>query len=415
MLKHRLVIAYARFRKLAHRPSAESSLTAVVIPPASPGGLGDDALVTSLLEQLEARGVQHVRMGTWDASDRWASPIPVTYFPLPGGNFRSWACAAENILSARSLFVLGADMLDGYYGSQHSLLLLRLADLAARLGLPATVVGSSFSDHPAPAIGPFLRSMSLDTTIFARDGLSQERLSAARGCPAPLSADIAFLLKPAEALDSSLVRSAGLWVDQQREEGETFVLGCNINSLPLAKSGMPLAELVRLHAEAIVQLQQQLGRVAIMMLPHDRRAPHDDAEGLAALDRLLPAGIPRCRLLLDHTARAAELKSIAGRCDFVLTGRMHLAIAALGSGTPTMCIGYQGKYDGLYRHFGLEGMVIPFDEIGHPDRLTRQLAANTAQAGALRDQIREKLPVVKALSLRNIPKAVSIGIELPLN
>jgi polysaccharide pyruvyl transferase WcaK-like protein len=53
-----------------------------------------------------------------------------------------------------------------------------------------------------------------------------------------------------------------------------------------------------------------------------------------------------------------EIKALSGQVDLVLTGRMHLAIAALGMGTPAFCTVYQGKFEGLMQMFELEGMTI---------------------------------------------------------
>ena len=39
--------------------------------------------------------------------------------------------------------------------------------------------------------------------------------------------------------------------------------------------------------------------------------------------------------------------------DLVLTGRMHLAIAALGMGTPPLCVAYMDKFEGLFHLFDI--------------------------------------------------------------
>jgi colanic acid/amylovoran biosynthesis protein len=57
--------------------------------------------------------------------------------------------------------------------------------------------------------------------------------------------------------------------------------------------------------------------------------------------------------MLTGEPSAAELKQLAAKLDGVVTGRMHLAIAALGSGVPVATFAYQDKFEGLLMLFGL--------------------------------------------------------------
>ena len=57
--------------------------------------------------------------------------------------------------------------------------------------------------------------------------------------------------------------------------------------------------------------------------------------------------------MLRPPLNAWELKHLAGMVDLVLTGRMHLAIAALGMGTPPLCVAYMDKFEGLFHLFNI--------------------------------------------------------------
>jgi polysaccharide pyruvyl transferase WcaK-like protein len=401
-LKGAIFNCIAQVARLSRGSSQRRARSAVIIPPASPGGLGDDALVTSLLEQLLEKGIARIAIGTWDASDSWPSAVPIFYFPLPGKTLSSWIRAIWRIVHSDEVYVLGADMLDGYYGANHSLLLLRIPDIAARAGVRATIIGSSFSDSPAPEVSAFLKTISPRVSLNARDHLSRGRLEEIVRRPIPLTADIAFLLKPRTESDSVFVSQAHLWAKSQRASKEALILGCNINSLPLQKCKLSVKELVDAHLDAILRLRKQFEGLSIILLPHDRRAPHDDAECLAAFERELPSEISRYTDLLTSKPRAAELKGIARECDFVLTGRMHLAIGALGCGVPTMCVGYQGKYEGLYNHFKLADMVLPVGEVCAPNRLADQLLFNIQRRANIAEQISALLPSVRQLAKANI-------------
>ncbi len=96
-----------------------------------------------------------------------------------------------------------------------------------------------------------------------------------------------------------------------------------------------------------------------------------------------------------------ELKAIAGEVNLILTGRMHLAIAALGQGVPPLCVVYQGKFEGLMAHFELDGLMLdPQDVIRH-NVLSDHLEKTTARAADLGAYIRTRLPTIRNLALDN--------------
>ena len=60
---------------------------------------------------------------------------------------------------------------------------------------------------------------------------------------------------------------------------------------------------------------------------------------------------------------AMELKGIISTCDFFIGSRMHSNISALSSSVPAIAVSYSHKFLGIMKMFGLEGYVIPFDEL----------------------------------------------------
>lgn len=82
---------------------------------------------------------------------------------------------------------------------------------------------------------------------------------------------------------------------------------------------------------------------------------------------------------------------------------MHFAIAALGQGTPPVSFVYQGKFEGLMQHFGLEseGLMLASDADGTGAPGSAALEAATARAADLRRRIETALPRVVALARSN--------------
>jgi len=144
-------------------------------------------------------------------------------------------------------------------------------------------------------------------------------------------------------------------------------------------------------------------QVSWLLLPHDFRGARGDNACLAPLaQRVAEALGPR----LLHAAgpwSAAELKAIAGATDAVFTGRMHLAIAALGQGVPVAALTYQGKFHGLWQHFALSTdlLMAPADALDATqlEVLLRRLLDDIEPLG---QQVRQQLPQVHALAAANL-------------
>jgi polysaccharide pyruvyl transferase WcaK-like protein len=73
---------------------------------------------------------------------------------------------------------------------------------------------------------------------------------------------------------------------------------------------------------------------------------------LSSLDRSLPV------VHIDKTLSAAQVKSVIGNCDLLLSSRYHALIAAISQGIPSASIGWSHKYDELMSEVGLSSNVI---------------------------------------------------------
>ncbi|UCG57799.1 MAG: polysaccharide pyruvyl transferase family protein [Phycisphaerales bacterium] len=73
---------------------------------------------------------------------------------------------------------------------------------------------------------------------------------------------------------------------------------------------------------------------------------------LSCLDESLPV------VHLDEVLTAAQVKSVIGNCDLLLSSRYHALIAALSQGIPSAAIGWSHKYDELMAEVGLSSNII---------------------------------------------------------
>ena len=140
------------------------------------------------------------------------------------------------------------------------------------------------------------------------------------------------------------------------------------------------------------------------MIPHDFRGQESDVSLAQAILEALPLEMKPYCLQVPTPCSAAEIKSICANLDVVFTGRMHLAIACLGKGVPVAGITYQGKFEGLFNHFELQGMTIAPEEAFQPGVLASFLLNLISRREQLRQQIQANLAKVQTLSSSNFER-----------
>lgn len=390
-------------RILPRRSSSVAAPSRFAIIPADvgdPGGsLGDLAMLAGLTHALRQKhanaeftiiGADNHRVAVPGAGN---VPVQAAWHGAVG------ARAFNRLIRAhQGLFVMGADILDGNYGIAQVARIAAYCNHSAKLGIPATLLGFSFNNRPRWASLHALSRLHRGVTVNVRDAVSLDRFTRLVGIPAQLCADCAFLMPPAaEAADAE----TEAWIAQQRAAGR-IPIGVNLNAHAFAPmlTRIGMDDLVSGIADRLVHTAQRHA-LAVLLIPHDFKPESGDLVMLEALSRHLHAvGWTHVRKL--ETPRADHVKRIVGQLDLVLTGRMHLAIAALGSGTPVLSITYQDKFEGLYQHFGLsiEHALKAEECLG--DVFCTKLDAALAQRHANRTRIADRLPHVLALAERNL-------------
>lgn len=366
-----------------------ASWTVGILPPTASGSLGDQAMVDAVAGQLVRMGRRAV-IGLHDFETRT---------PAHGwrgtGKLPVLANLAGMSLRARHVGMIGADILDGVYNVHIVFKRFKILRVLHRLGVQTRVFGSSWSETPAEPVIAFLRQATW-LQLLARDPISQARMEAALDRPVALVADLAFLLKP--EIRAPAAQAAMQWIAARRTEGAT-VLGVNLSGLTLR--GAP-DQGIRAFSDLIAQWLDADPRRAVVVMPHDIRPGM--VGDLLVLDRWQQSlqGRFADRIhRLPPTLQAWEMKALAGAVDLVLAGRMHLAIAAMGMGKPALCIVYQGKFEGLMAHFGVDGLTTTLEDV-LAGRGGAQLDNVTTRRVELAARLKARLPAVLDLSLRNL-------------
>ena len=65
--------------------------------------------------------------------------------------------------------------------------------------------------------------------------------------------------------------------------------------------------------------------------------------------------------MIRELLKPTQIRFLAEQAEFVFTGRMHLAILALASGTPVIAVDSQDKVAGLGEMFGAGCVVVQAD------------------------------------------------------
>lgn len=361
---------------------------------AAPGGgsVGDQAMFEAFLDSVQGPVTVFVRTDAdllqVPESERARVRIKVMPHLLYGAPWRHLKTLQElnrHIDGARSLSVIGADVMDGVYNPASSVRRFRVVELAAMRGLDARVLGFSWNAHPAPEALDAMRSASRKAKLIARDPVSGERLRAGGAQFVEDSADLAFLA-PAGALPLSIEP----WLEREIAAGRPVVV-VNANYL-LEKHFNQTDVYSSLVSEMIA------GGASVLLVPHDLRGPDSDLVIAKRIEGRLDS--PHVAVV-DQQLLPGEVQAIAARVSFAITGRMHLAILCANVGTPAIALSYQGKIEGLYGRLGNPYFIEP-----EASTISEDLrAAVDGLSGSLsqtRETILDRLPALRELALKNV-------------
>ena len=399
----------ARMQYLARKNSISrhEKNSALILPPAAPGSLGDEAMLEATAIELRRRGTRRIGVCTYDNQTfyAWADEhIALTeYFDTD--NQAELIPLLKAMRRYHHLLVIGADVMDGYYSVHESQQKISIAFLGGMAGLETTVLGFSFNAAPSLQSVNALTKLSTPVRLCARDPVSLARLDNTVGPRARLVADLAFLLPPRE---SSRVTQYADWIQGQRNHGR-IVIGINANALALPDRGHESSHaLIEGYVALIIHLSVQERNLSFVLIPHDTRGRHSDIVIAQKIFQGLPGEVAPNVLNASASMAASEIKALCGYLDCLISGRMHLAIAALGMGVPVACIEYQGKFEGLFRHFEIDGMVIDNSRALCFDSIETSLRALIRNRHDMARKIKARLPEIINLSLMNFSSIADI-------
>jgi polysaccharide pyruvyl transferase WcaK-like protein len=290
------------------------------------------------------------------------------------------------------VLVFGADVLDGHYGRERYARTFAAIELALRQGARVRVIGFSISRSPDAEAIEFFRRYAGQVQLFPRDPVSMRRLAEAGVSNLTLAADVAFLMPPAATLPDVVREFASA------HDGP--VIGVSLHAQFFERDCEGLTSLM---AATFGELSR-LDSWRFVCVPHH---PTDVGHLTAMLERIEP-GLRHRFCVLDTLPTAPVAKRVFASCTHVVTSRMHVAVAALSTGTAVTCFPYLGKFEGLFEHFGLSEGLLDCEQLNDPRDLAVALRERVADSGRMREEIGMRLAAVEQLARSNFE-----GLEPP--
>ena len=375
---------------------------------AGPHSFGDEMLLLGLLDGLKGRFLGNITILQMNGpTDRTVVlngvPVKVIGFSRNWVSFSSFKEFISIAVSYSHFVVIGADVMDNAYSVLNTVQRVRFLLLAAAMGLKTVVTGCSFNEDVDPHTRELLKTAErAGTFISARDGVSLDRmlkfLTNVR-----LVADLAFGI---DAEEHSLPLRIAAIRDRARRwrEQDGVVIGVNLCGWHIKDKDKFFTDFIA----ALLQWDSSSRRVGLILIPHDTRNDRlSDLDTLTEFQtrlggRITVIGTPQ------EVRSGIEAKQAVRCCDVLLTGRMHLAIAALDQGVPPVSFCYQGKFEGLYQMFGLSSeWLMAYDT---PDKAVDTLRQVQDKRDEWSDVITGHVTGVRMLAHHNFDWLEGVGL-----
>jgi len=270
-------------------------------------------------------------------------------------------------LEADLVVDLSGDMMTEDYGVPVALSHFQPVLLARLLRTPYALLAQS--------IGPFTKTRLLAKNIIknsvlvtAREDVTNRHLAALGLKSVPVTADIAFLLKP-EPFSSPPKAEKPLRV------------GVSLSELARKTHKITGRDIVGDVFFALNALSEEQP-LEVLGIPHVT-GPTCDKDDRLILNELSDRGLSMT-VLGDLSPGA--LKTAVSSCDVHIGARMHSNIAALSSSTPVIALSYSHKTAGIMQEFDLNDLVL---NLGHFD--SHDLKTLLSHAIASKEQISQTI------------------------
>ncbi|MBN9581026.1 MAG: glycosyltransferase, partial [Afipia sp.] len=338
------------------RPRAER---VIAVSPAAPGGKGDEGMLLGVLQIL---GDLPVCLLNPEEGPLWNDVLHKT------GKFSSltehqgaFTSFLQHIRPTDTVLILGADVIDGTYGLEPALHRLDFLKEALARGARG-VVACSFRSNVDQEILDRFEGLPA-AHIFLRDVQSLENFISQVRSDAAFFPDLSYYAAPSE----DRIRAANIrlepWLSQARAR-DGKIVGLNFGEHMFRSFSEEHTDVARqvLVERVIGEILKVIPNAYFVLISNDnRRWPNfisdADYQHLAAAELALRFGSDRFTIYdtyLSYLDNIAVMRFL----DLVITGRMHLAHAAVRQGTiPLIVMGSGHGHTSINKMLGMYATV----------------------------------------------------------
>lgn len=367
-----------------------------LIPSDAVGSKGDEAMIRGALNLFEGKKIRMLtpRRELWKGwlIDR-NRDFEEEYVPLED--------LKNEIRKPTHLVVIGADIMDGLYGSLDAITRLEAAERVIDMGGRADVFSCSFRTGVSEEIIKKIINIGERLHFHFRDMQSLCNFKSQTGLNADYFPDFAFFC---ERKGTEASEAANQLIRRKREEKYVIV---GVNFCEHACKGFykdPSLDQRKQYIKSVIdQIDAVLdNRAFYVLIPHDTKHWDgyfsDEAYARWAMEYIASVHAKDAAALIHSYLTETELLSLLSELDLIVSGRMHLDIAAIRSGV--IPVAYMGSRTKSYRNIEkFKGMFL--ERIGRDD-----LVAGSEEefALALRAALQDKNELHKFIIDKNQAK-----------
>lgn len=337
--------------EIARMRRSRREFDVMIVAAPGDGNIGDQALLEACLDQAGDGRISILAGGAGAVKipARFQHRVDVVtsralLYSLGPRRFQGVRTFIRLAHRSRQVWIIGADTMDGAYNPLASVSRFSAAWLASVAGAESRVLGFSWNDRATRSSIVAAKFVQRRALLSVRDPISLRRIRGSGVHLATLCADIVFSRTGQHFEEPRLTK----WCDAQVAEGRRIAV---VNASGLISSSFDQIS----EYEYVVDNLMQTGW-SVVLLPHVSRPGNDDIRELSKV-RVDSAAEDRVFRVLELLS-PDQVVSLAGRASVIITGRMHLAVLGILSGTYPITMSTQGKVEGLYEVLGAPYLVI---------------------------------------------------------
>ena len=312
-----------------------------VIAPDSSGGKGDEAMMRGVLNVLS--GADITVLTTPSTCYTWKTELLDRCAEFDEKNV-PFDCISEGITGIGTLIVVGADVLDGTCGITPAVSRLCAMNKMKRMGGRVYAMCSFRSDVPKEIIDK-IKEIGTSVKWFFREETSADNFLKLTGMEGKFFPDFAFYCERKQTLYTEHVAEV---IEEKREQGYD-IIGLNFsqqscNSFFDARSD----ENRKKYVSGVLEcLNRSMKNPFYVLISHDKRNYENHWSDTKFQELAEPMIDENRVLVLSDDVSYPELLVLLSKLDYIISGRMHLAVAGLRSGVVPVIFtgaGTDGKF-----------------------------------------------------------------------